>query len=160
MAAKSETMKMTKKKKNLTWQLAELPTGGELADLVSEGVISKEEAREIMFGSADNDKETIKALEEQVDFLRELVTELSKNRSQTVIHDWTYPRTLRYYNNGGAVWANTVKTLANSGYELGESIMATSVDNSNDKLVSLSVNTVNTAVGGSNGSTIGSNPVS
>lgn len=102
-------------KKNLTWKLKEMPTGGELADLVETDVITKEEAREIMFGSAENDKEKIKALEEQIEFLRDLVTELSKNKT-TTIYDWTYSRPIRYYNT--PYWKDTYTVLCNNGLNL------------------------------------------
>jgi hypothetical protein len=102
-------------KKNLTWKLKEMPTGGELADLVETGVISKEEAREIMFGSAENDKEKVKALEEQLEFLRDLVKELSKNRT-TTIYDWTYAKPIKYYNS--PYWKTTDTILCNAGLDL------------------------------------------
>lgn len=113
---------MKNMKKNLTWKLKEMPTGGELADLVETGVITKEEAREIMFGTTENDKEKIKALEEQLEFLRSLVTELSKNR--TVSHiTWSYPNPIRYYNS--VYWDKTNTVLCNAGMNL-ESFSTTS----------------------------------
>lgn len=105
--------KMTKK--NLTWKLKEMPTGGELAELVDTGVISKEEAREIMFGSPENDKEKIEALEKLVDFLQDLVKEMSKNKSDPVYIP--YVKTLEYRPTPywDKYWMNTEKVLCESG---------------------------------------------
>lgn len=110
---------MTKEeKRNLSWKLGEFPTASELADLVEIGVISKEEAREMMFGSAENDKEKIQALEEQVEFLRDLVETLSKNKTQTIIRDWTYDRPVRWYHT--PYWRDTVTFMNNAGYKLSD----------------------------------------
>lgn len=104
-------------KKNLTWKLSELPTAGELADLVDSEVISKEEAREIMFGSAENDKEVIKTLQDQLEFLQDLVKELSKRNTTTYLPTFTREIhvTRPYYEK---YWMNTNKVLGDAGYTL------------------------------------------
>lgn len=107
---------MTKTKKNLTWKLKELPTASELADLVDSEVITTDEAREIVFGTAENDKEKIKALEEQLDFLRDLVKELAQKRQTTFI---PYSRTIRYYNE--PYWAKTNEVLCDAGLTMSTS---------------------------------------
>lgn len=61
----------------LQWKLKKLPTGDEVAKLVEQGIISKEEARTILFQQV-NQNEKVKALEEQVEFLRGVVKDLSK----------------------------------------------------------------------------------
>lgn len=106
---------MTKKTRNLHWQLSEKPSGHVVAELVANKVISTEEAREILFGSAQNDKELIKAQAEQIEFLRNLVTELSKQRQSSAI-TYTYPREIRYYNT--PYWMETNKFLAKNGLDL------------------------------------------
>lgn len=105
---------MTKNtKKNLTWKLTELPTAGHLADLVKSEVISKEEAREIMFGSAENDKEKVKALEELVKFLEDLVKDLSKNRTTyTPFHHTFYYNQTPYWDK---YWDRTYEVLCSAG---------------------------------------------
>jgi hypothetical protein len=73
---------MTKKTK-LVWRLKEQPTADSLAQLVSVGIISKEDAKEILCSSEteeDRDKESLKA---EIKFLREIVEKLS-NKSQIV----------------------------------------------------------------------------
>lgn len=86
----------------LKWRLQELPTGGEIADLVSQEVITKEEARQILFSkpSKESDSEVIKTLKAEINFLREL-TERLANKSYVGINTWQpytgYPW-YRYYN--------------------------------------------------------------
>jgi hypothetical protein len=77
--------KMKKEDRNLVWKLGELPNAGELANLVDSEVITKEEAREIMFGSPGSDKDRVKALEDQVELLLGLVKSLS-NRTPQIIN--------------------------------------------------------------------------
>lgn len=107
---------MTKNtKKNLTWKLNELPNAGELADLVDSGVISKDEARDIMFGSAESDKDKIEALEKLVDFLQGLVKDLTKNKQTFVPYEKTIyvDRSIRPYFD--KYWLSTSKALGSSG---------------------------------------------
>lgn len=114
-------MTKNKTKKNLTWKLKDLPTASELADLVRADVIKPDEAREIVFGSAENDKEKIKALEELIEFLQDLTKELSKNRtttfipwSRTVYIDGSQPYWDKY-------WMRTEKILCDAGLSVGKS---------------------------------------
>jgi hypothetical protein len=74
---------MTNKTK-LVWRLKEQPTADSLAQLVSVGIISKEDAKEILCSSEteeDRDKESLKA---EIKFLREIVEKLSDNKGQIV----------------------------------------------------------------------------
>ncbi len=122
---------MTKNEKTLNWRLSDLPTAGEVAELVDSEVITKEEAREILFTQASSSDEKVKALEEQVAFLQGLVETLAKNRSAS---PWNY----NYVATTPAVyWTKTNKTLVNSGlvsttgYATGSSSLTMSVsDNS------------------------------
>lgn len=75
---------MTKTK--LSWRLQELPTAGEVAELVDSGVINKDEARDILFkDKTDKDSEEKEALKEQIEFLKGVIETLSKNR----LNNWT-----------------------------------------------------------------------
>ena len=70
--------------KKLVWRLKEQPTTEKLRDLVSNEILSKEEAREILFSTeteVDRDKNS---LESEVKFLRDLVEKLSKNRTNII----------------------------------------------------------------------------
>lgn len=106
-------MKMKKNtednQKTLSWRLSELPTAGEVAELVDAEVITKEEAREILFKKESSKDEKVKALEEQVEFLKGLVEQLAKNR--TVWPPFSYAVT-----TPKVYWANTDKFLTQNGF--------------------------------------------
>lgn len=73
----------------LNWRLKELPTADEIASLVEQEVITKEEAREMLFKDKkeiDQDEKT-KALKEQIEFLEGVIDRLTKTRSAW---SWTY----------------------------------------------------------------------
>ncbi len=126
---------MKKEERNLVWKLGDLPNAGQLADLVNSEVITKEEAREIMFGSPGSDKDRIKALEDQVELLLGLVKSLSNRTPQAISIPYTYtPNQPRW----GTYWAYTSKTLGDSGITL------TSTSSSGPSgQVMMSVNTAN-----------------
>lgn len=111
--------KSEKTKKNITWKLKDLPTAGELADLVNNNILTKEEAREIVLGSVDNDKERIKALESLVDFLQGLVTNLSNKNTTTYIpyHRSVYidSPTRPYWDK---YWLKTDKIMCEAGLNI------------------------------------------
>lgn len=81
--------------KNLTWRLKELPTGDDVATLVEQKVITKEEARDLLFSKTkQEDKPTIEALKKQIEFLEGLVRELANNGGNTTyvykyVDTWT-----------------------------------------------------------------------
>lgn len=126
---------MTKKnEKTLNWRLSELPTAGEVAELVDSEVITIEEAREILFSEASSSDEKVRALEEQLEYLRGLVETLSKNRSTTTYVPWTYTRTI---NTPSIYWADTNKILASSF----GSISTATTSGSNGITMSVSDNT-------------------
>lgn len=92
-------------KKELRWRLKELPTAEGVAKLVEQGVISKEEGRQLLLSEVKYDEsKKIQALEEEVKFLRKLVDTLaSKTNGYTTIyheyHDWKprYPWWYKQY---------------------------------------------------------------
>lgn len=117
--AKLEKMMTKNEKRNLTWKLKDMPSAGELANLVNSEVITRDEAREIMFGNADDDKAKIEALEKMVEFLQGLVENLSKNKTTTYIpYERTVyiDRTVRPYWD--RYWSGTEKVLVNNGMTL------------------------------------------
>lgn len=74
----------------LKWRLKDLPDANGVAQLVEQKVITQEEARQLLFNNNDYQEiERIKALEKQVEFLEELVRELSKQRI-THTHSTTF----------------------------------------------------------------------
>jgi hypothetical protein len=97
---------MTKK---IIWRLGEKPSTKSLQELVSCGILNKEEAREILFNYEEADERSIESFKQEIKFLRELVEKLS-NRTQIVgvikevykpyyNYQWYVP----YYNYCGGV---------------------------------------------------------
>jgi hypothetical protein len=91
------------KKKNLKWRLSRLPGPEELRGLVGDGIMTKDEARGILF--KEQEEIDIESLKDEIKFLRELVDRLSENRDRIVEtirivekpyqrYDWYQP----YYN--------------------------------------------------------------
>ena len=95
--------------KKCVWRLKEQPTAKSIQDLVSSGILTKEEARQMLFSSQTEEDRDKKSLESEIKFLRELVEKLSQ-RSQIVStikeievpykqYPWFEPYTT-WYNNG------------------------------------------------------------
>lgn len=84
--------------KNLKWRLGKLPTPDEVLKLVNDKLITKEEARDILFNEEEILPITVEEenLKSEIKFLRELVEQISKNRS-TVIETIKYVEK-PYYN--------------------------------------------------------------
>ena len=72
-------------KKKLTWRLGKLPTAQDLKELVDCKILSPEEAKEILVSESDVDERTVKSLEAEIKFLRDLAQKLSNNNSTTII---------------------------------------------------------------------------
>lgn len=106
-------------KKTLKWRLKELPDASSVAELVEQGVVTKEEARNILFDEFEELKasEREKELQRQVEFLEDLVKELSKNRTtvtswpvyiEKYVKTWPNPYPAIWYSSGnGTYTANT-----------------------------------------------------
>ena len=71
---------MTKK---IIWRLKEQPSSESLRELVKDGILTKEEAREILFSQQEDTERDSESLKAEIKFLRELVEKLS-NRSQII----------------------------------------------------------------------------
>jgi len=72
------------KKTTINWRLKEQPTSESLRDLVKDNLLSKEEARQILFSEIEKDGRDKKSLEEEIKFLRTLVQKLSESKQDTV----------------------------------------------------------------------------
>lgn len=113
--------------KNLTWKLKELPTASELANMVDSKIISPEEARDMAFGSPESDKDRIKALEEQITLLQELIENLSRRQDVRYVpyervitvprRNWEYYWSNGTFVNGGKVY-NVTTTPQNNNVTL------------------------------------------
>lgn len=112
--------------KSLKWRLRELPTGDEIAQLVEQGVITKEEARDLLFSDGNDTQEENKALKEQIKFQQETIDKLidklnSSNAYWTIHHTYTprYPTTY---------WINAVGS-SSSGSLMGTASRMLNVSN-------------------------------
>ena len=70
--------------KKIVWRLKEQPTAESLQGLVERNILTKEEAREILFSSEEAEDRDKKSLESEIKFLRELVEKLSNDKSRIV----------------------------------------------------------------------------
>lgn len=88
--------------KKLVWRLGERPSVENITKLNEIGLISKEEARELMFNEiSHNDVKTINDISEELKVIRELVMRLSQNdgtitnwfstNTGTISNDWIKP---------------------------------------------------------------------
>ncbi len=67
-------------KKKLIWRLGKLPTVEELIMLINDKLITKEEAKDILFNFEDEKKEdSLESLKSEVKFLKEIIEKLSRN---------------------------------------------------------------------------------
>ena len=109
---------MTKK---LVWRLGKLPSVQELTQLIDQKIISKEEAREVLFSTKEDWERDKESLESEIKFLRELVEKLSKDRKTIVetikiietpykIYPWYQP-----YNNW-TYYGTTTSPIPNTVY--------------------------------------------
>jgi hypothetical protein len=72
--------------KTLTWRLSKLPTVEELQQLVKDKIITKEEAKDVLFKDKEEDKkELVNAQAEEIKFLKELVEKLANGNSAVII---------------------------------------------------------------------------
>lgn len=103
-------------KKQLKWRLSELPTGSEVAELVEQEIITKDEAREILFNEqgVDDDADKVKALEEQVKFLQKVVDALSQRKHTTI----TYTTPYTWYGGGIGTYYTASSTGTGTTYSV------------------------------------------
>lgn len=115
------------KKTSLNWRLTDLPTVGEVTDLVNSEVITKDEARDILFSEKDKtsvDNEQIKAYKEQIEFLQGLVNKLSQNNVNRFIgYTYTFTTPKSYWLN---TWQDSVRLCNTNG---SSSIMSSTGNN-------------------------------
>ncbi len=72
------------KKTNLIWRLKEQPTTESLQNLVKDGILSKEEARQILFSLQTEDDRSDESLKSEIKFLRELIEKLSQSNTKVI----------------------------------------------------------------------------
>lgn len=99
----------------MVWRLKDLPTGDEVAALVEQGVLSKDEAREILLRDEEeeNKDEKVKALKEQIEFLQKVVDALTRRQYTTITYTPTHP-TVYWQSWGGTLGGGVVNCYAAS----------------------------------------------
>jgi predicted nuclease of restriction endonuclease-like RecB superfamily len=86
-----KTLDEVVEKATLKWRLSNKPTLQDVEKMLGLEIISKEEARKILF-SEESTNDKVKAHEEQVQFLQRVVDKLSSQPPQVVwkyVHDYT-----------------------------------------------------------------------
>lgn len=74
----------------LKWRLSKLPTVDELLKLVSDKIITQEEAKEILFNKETEKERDIESYKQEIKFLRDLVDSLSKNNRSNLLTEIRY----------------------------------------------------------------------
>lgn len=74
----------------LKWRLGKLPSPEEVTLLLSQSVLTKDEAREILFSLETDEDRDKQSLQEEIKFLRELVERLSKNKPERIVETIRY----------------------------------------------------------------------
>lgn len=105
------------------WRLSELPTPSELTELVTAGILTKEEAREILISLETDEERDKKSLQGEIKFLRELVEKLSSNRRADIIREiqviekpyYRQPWFQPYYSYVNAVGSATMTASTTAG---------------------------------------------
>lgn len=78
------------KKEILKWRLSKLPSSDEVLALIKDGVITKEEGKEILFTTETEEERDEAGLKAEIKFLRELVEKLSNKQTDRIIETIKY----------------------------------------------------------------------
>jgi hypothetical protein len=76
---------MTKTTKSLKWRLKEAPTSEALGHLLAAGILTKEEARQIILDDGTVEPSDLETIKGELALLRQIVLDLSSRSPQTVI---------------------------------------------------------------------------
>ena len=124
------------------WRLANRPTSEDVVKLLNSGIITKDEAKEILFNVEEEAERDKKSLESEIKFLRELVEKLSKGSPTQIIETIRYvekPYIQYPWYQPYVVWCgNTnIATGGNSAtYAYTSSTMGTGTGTGSNNLVS------------------------
>lgn len=73
------------KEEVLKWRLGERPTVEGIAKLVEKSILTKEEAKQIVFSSETETDRSKKSYQSEIKFLRELIQKLSNNSNSRIV---------------------------------------------------------------------------
>jgi hypothetical protein len=104
----------------LKWRLSKLPSVEELRELVKDKILTRDEAKEILFSSTSEEDREKESFKEEIKFLRELVDILTKDRSVIIekikyidrpYREYQWYRPYEYWCGTGTGTHNTIATL-------------------------------------------------
>lgn len=125
------------KKETLKWRLSKLPTSDEVLALIKDGVITKDEGKEILFTTEREEERDEASLKAEIKFLRELVENLASKQTDRIIetikyvekpynrYDWCKPYLVWCSSNNAVI---TTASSADTVY-LSDNASATIADN-------------------------------
>lgn len=115
-------------KTKIVWRLKEHPTTKNIQELVTTGILTKDEAREILFSSEAEEDRDKRSLENEIKFLRSVVEKLSQGANTKIIEvvrEIATPRYLNYpwytpyqtwcYNAAGNALSSATGTYISNG---------------------------------------------
>jgi len=116
--------------KKLIWRLKEQPTSESLRELVKDNLLTKEEARTILFNLLEENDRDKESLQSEIKFLRDLVEKLaSKSQIITTIREVEIPYKNYPWYSPYITWVNCGSTgTFTAGTSLGVSSNSSFVD--------------------------------
>ncbi len=102
----------------LKWRLTKLPTVDELTLLVEKNIVTKEEAKEILFNNETDESRDKDSLKDEIKFLRGMIEKLAdKSRVSSIVYEYRdmYPN---------VQWYTPYYSWSNQGYSFGNSSIA------------------------------------
>jgi len=107
----------------LIWRLRDSPTAENLQELVESGLLTKDEAREILFSLQTEEDRDVKSLESEIKFLRELVEKMARDNNHIVriIREVEKPYYATSWYPSYSTWCGTATcgTVTISGDDVG-----------------------------------------
>lgn len=83
--------------KELKWRLGKLPTPQEVSTLINDKVITKDEARDILFRTEDIEEKSNEDLKSEIKFLKEVIEKLSNPQYSRIVEVIKEVRVPYYY---------------------------------------------------------------
>ena len=123
---------------NLKWRLTKLPTVEELTLLVEKNIVTKEEAKEVLFNKETESERDIESYKQEIKFLRDLINNLSKNNRNTLLTEIRYMEK-PYYNYGWYGPYNVLCNAVSSGFNGNVSEALYSVNNDSTTILGTNI---------------------
>lgn len=117
----------------LKWRLSERPSVDAIEKLLGAGIITKEEARQIILDESEVEPKTVEDLQHELRLLRELVLSLAARQPETVIkiieREIEKPYVKPYWSNPYMVWCSSTTANTVSDYTLAETTTTNLISN-------------------------------